>query len=500
MELSRQSSRRYVFMLALLMLIIIGIAWKVGTSRAAIAGNFSAENSPPRYMTAPGDLPVFEVTRGSGSPAEGHIFLSYFDYYTVGRNKAYLLILDNNGEPVYYNRLPGIPITLDFKKQPNGQLTYFVTLAAHKRFYALDDTYQIVDTYEAGNGYTTDLHDLQILENGNALLMIYDWRTEDMSAHGGSPEAQVVDCIIQEIDKDKNVVFEWNSKDHIAITDTNQALDTDEIRYIHCNSIEPDFDGNILLSNRNLDEVTKIDRESGEIIWRLGGKKSDFDIDHPFSVQHDARRLPNGNISVYDNGNFNTPRISRGAEYKIDLENWEATLVKEYRTTPDTWALALGNMQKQKNGNVVIGWGRSSKPIFTEFTENGDMVMQIDALEGTGSYRMFRFPWQGYPTWSPLLVTQVDKNVVHLFFSWNGSTETVSYQVFGGRDRNSLIQLATVPKNSFESAYDYTAPANGLWYFQVIPVDKQGQPNLPSNLAPVVVGGEPLYLPVIIAD
>ncbi len=497
-EDSRGSASRNVAALSLLMLIFVGVVWTIGTSSAASLNLTTVEAAPPRYMTAPGDLPSFEVTSGSGLPGAGYIFLSYFDYETVGRSKAYLLILDNNGEPVYYNRLPGIPITHDFKKQPNGQLTYFVPLAAQQRFYALDQSYRTVATYEAGNGYTTDLHDLQILDNGHALLLIYDRRRVDLTEFGGKADAVVVDCIVQELDQDKNVVFEWNSADHIPITDTIQALDTNEVRYIHCNSVEPDTDGHLFLSNRNLNEITKIDRQSGAIIWRFGGKQSNFKFtnDIGFSVQHDARRIANGNITVYDNGNFNSPRVSRGLEYKLDLIGGKATLVREYRNTPDVWALALGNIQKLDNGNVVVGWGRSSKPFFTEFTEDGELVLKMDALEGTGSYRTFRFPWKGYPTWPPALIGQVKEEVVRLFFSWNGSTETISYQVLGGKDRNNLKHLATIPKNSFESSFDYVAPSHGLWYFQVIPVDNQGQPKTPSQLIPLIVGGDPLYFPM----
>ncbi len=504
MELNRKSPNRHVLALFLLMLSILSLILIVEPGDAAPRDYLLSTLSTPRYVTAPHDLPRFEVHRGTGSPAEGYIFLSYYDYHTLGRNKAYLLILDSNAEPVYYNRLPGIPIAMDFKKQPNGQLTYYTNLPQNERFYALDSFYQMVGTYEAGNGYTTDLHDLQIVENGNALLLVHNSRTADLSAYGGSSEATVVDCIVQELDPQKNVVFEWNSAEHIDITDTNQALDVDLLRYIHCNSVEEDFDGNLLLSNRNLDEITKIDRVSGEIIWRLGGKKSDFSFINDnavgFSVQHDARRLPNGNISVYDNGNYNIPRISRGAEYKIDLEAGTATLVKEYRTTPDTWALSLGNMQKLSNGNVVIGWGRSSKPMFTEFTEDGEMVLQMDAISGTGSYRIFRFPWQGYPSWPPLLIAQVEDDIVYLYFSWNGSTETVSYMVLGGQEENKLNHLATVARSGFETTYKFAAPMKGLWFFQVTPLDNQGQPGIPSNIASAVVGRQIIYLPVVLTD
>ncbi len=63
--------------------------------------------------------------------------------------------------------------------------------------------------------------------------------------------------------------------------------------------------GIILLSFRHLNEVTKIDSSSGEIIWRLGGKQNQFTFlgdTMPFSAQHDARRIANGNLTLFDNG------------------------------------------------------------------------------------------------------------------------------------------------------------------------------------------------------
>ena len=35
-------------------------------------------------------------------------------------------------------------------------------------------------------------------------------------------------------------------------------------------------DGHILLSSRRLSEITKINRQSGKIIWRLGGANNQF--------------------------------------------------------------------------------------------------------------------------------------------------------------------------------------------------------------------------------
>jgi len=327
--------------------------------------------STAQFKTAPGNLPAFTATKGDGETGDGYIFMSYYNYWRLEQS-AYLLILEDNGEPVYYKQLAPIAVAMDFKKQKNGLLTYF-PLMADGRFLAMDSSYQVVKTYEAGNGYETDLHDLQILENGNALLMIHDQRTVDMSqlVEGGDPEASVIGCIIQEIDSSKSVVFEWHSWDHISILDSNQPLTDKLIRYIHCNSIEADHDGNILISNRNLDEVTKIDRQTGEIIWRLGGKQNEFEFtngDQGFNYLHDARRLANGHLTIFDNGATHSPPLSRGVEYEVDEVNMMVTRVQEFRDDPDRFSKTMGNMQRLPNGNTVIGWGRSIDiPVFIEF-------------------------------------------------------------------------------------------------------------------------------------
>ncbi len=453
-----------------------------------------------QFKTAPGDLPVFTVTRGDGETGEGYIFMAYFNYWqqTPG---AYLLILEDSGEPVYYQQLAPIPIAMDFKKQPNGLLTYY-PFAGANHFVALDDSYRAVRTYEAGNGYKMDFHDLQILENGNALLMIHDERTVDMSqiVEGGDPEATVIGCIIQEIDDAGRVVFEWDSLDHIPIEDSNRPLLDRNINYMNCNSLDLDHDGHILLSSRHLDEITKINRQTGSIIWRMGGRQNDFSFgtDPGFNYAHDARRLDNGHITVFDNGVAHLTPFSRGIEYEVDEISKTVSVVKEFRDDPDLFSRALGNMQRLPNGNTVIGWGRSiAIPVFTEFDASGDKVLEFHATPGHGSYRVFRFPWKGTPRWAPKLQVDEAEGHVRLYFSWNGSTETAAYRVYGGKNRKQLELLKVVKRDGFETSIEFDSLQQGLWYFQVAPVDDQGTQGPLSNPVPIGVGYESLFLPAV---
>lgn len=89
-----------------------------------------------------------------------------------------------------------------------------------------------------------------------------------------------------------------------------------------------------------MDEITKINRQTGEIIWRLGGKNNQFTFINNttgFSHQHAIRRLPNENITLFDNRNFPSLQFSSAVEYELDEQNKNATLLWEYRNTSDIY-------------------------------------------------------------------------------------------------------------------------------------------------------------------
>jgi hypothetical protein len=228
--------------------------------------------------------------------------------------------------------------------------------------------------------------------------MAYDPHVIDMSlvTPGGNPAAVVAGLIVQELDRAKDVVFEWRSWDHFQITDvTSRSVTAPTIDYAHGNAIERDVDGNLMISSRHMDEITKISRQDGHVIWRWGGRNNEFtfvnDPEH-FSQQHSVRRLPNGHVMLYDNGNFHVTPHSRAVEYALDEQAKTATLVWEFRTSPETYGAAMGSVQRLANGHTVIGWGATG-PALTEVTPQGEKVEEIAFPNGVFSYRGFRHPW-----------------------------------------------------------------------------------------------------------
>ena len=454
-------------------------------------------DSPEKsYVTAPADFPKLSVTSPAAGTANGYVFLSNFivDFrgFTVTHSQPYLLILDNKGDPVFYRHMSTAVPAIDFKKQPNGLLTY--TEWGDEFFYALDDSYNIVKTFRAGNGYRVDLHDLQILPNEHALILIYDNQRVDMSQFvpGGNPNAIVAGLVIQELDVDGNVVFQWRSWDHFDFTDSKVDLTANVIDYVHGNAIELDFDGNLLLSSRSLDEITKIDRQTGEIIWRLGGKKNEFtfiDDPDPFFSQHDIRRLPNGNITLFDNRSQrdSTYTYSRAVEYELDEIAKTAKFVWEYRG--DDLALGMGNAQRLPNGNTMIGWG-AANPALTEVKPNGDKALEItfapleDPLLRQSSYRAFRSTWVGNPQTTPYLIVKNEiPGITSLYYSWNGATEISAYEVYVGEESDQLMLFLTQVKTGFETQTLIADAQEKYCLFKIMPLDKQGKPTHFSNLA-----------------
>ncbi len=354
--------------------------------------------------TIPAGYPVFR-TIIMDHPAEGQIFTVNFDpspYPTHGL--SYLTIMNDSSRPTFTRALAGKGF--DFKIQKTGLLTYYDE--ANGKFFGLDSNYRVVDSFWCSGGYkSTDIHDLEVLPNGHALLLHYDTEVVDMSSKvlGGEANAQVCGAVIEEIDQSKTPIFIWRSLDsgHFAITDeTRENLLLPNIDYVHANSIQMDDDGNLLLSARHMDEITKINRDSGTIMWRLGGKNNQFTIigdSVPFSHQHHVRRIENGHITFFDNGNFRQPKAySRAVEYALDEKQMTATLVWQYRHAEHDTDIAagfMGSVQRLANGNTFIGWGADHTPMATEVRPDGSIAYEADMYGSNLSYRVFRFPWNG---------------------------------------------------------------------------------------------------------
>ncbi len=334
------------------------------------------------------NFPYLVITNNGGASA-GHLIGNIGGLTAEGTRTTYV-ILDNTGTNVVFSSTTNV---LHRFVTPQG----FDAVGTSTNFQLKAETLTVADTVTT-LGFTVDTHDIKILPNGHALLFAQEFRSFDMSGivPGGKTAANVTGNVIQELDGNKRVVFEWHTFDHIAITNTFANMTQASFDYAHINAVTIDpTDNNLLASLRTTSEIVKINRRTGQILWRLGGKRNQFTFvgEHPENApfytvgQHDVHRLANGNLLYFDNGNISgggvTPNdrsYSRAVEYALDETNMTATLVWEYRHTPDISANCTGSLKRMPNGNTFIDWGcavPTSGYIVTEVNPAGQVVFEM---------------------------------------------------------------------------------------------------------------------------
>lgn len=437
-------------------------------------------------------MKVTVLTNEPGT-SKGFIFLAP---YTFSADAIYgqtgALILDNEGNPIWFRPLssPNLMNT-DFRvQQLNGKpvLTFWqgtlVTPPTYTNapagssepgscYYIFDKNYKVIRTVKARKGFTSDIHEFLITPNNTALFLSTKIVPMDLTLYGGPEDGFIQDFAIQEIDlKTNTLVFFWDALQHIPLTDSYEPASTaSENNNIwdvyHLNSVGiTDSDHDILVSGRNTWTIYRINKPTGDIVWRLGGKQSQFTIEigANFSWQHDARFLPNNVISLFDDNCCESSSIppgtppARGLLIQLNFDNMTAHFKRSYYHDPNLQVASQGNVQALENGNRFIGWGESQ--YYSEYKKAGNTIDDpalntlYDAqMPGNNlSYRAYRHHWVGTPHYPPSIAVTSMNDQVTVYASWNGSTKTTAWQVFAGHSRDHLSKITTVNKMGFETA------------------------------------------------
>jgi hypothetical protein len=429
-------------------------------------------------VSVPSDFPHIVVTINE-EPDPGYIFLN-----NRGKGTPYNIIFDNNGDPIWYLRTSDR--RRDFKVQDNGWLTMLIRggYGGGLGFIALDRHYNHVKTFRTKNGYSTDEHELVVLEDGGYLLIGLRNETVDMRRYvtGGKLDASVRETVIQEFTAADELIFQWRAWDNLDIR--NNTLDTptgQSIRFPHMNALDIDIDGHILLSSRHQSEVTKIHRQTGAVIWRLGGANSDFtfvgDPLNGFQNQHAIRSVGEGRYLLFDNGNGHRPAVSRAVEYELDANDMTATLAWEFRDTPDRFSHYMANAQRLPNGNTLVNWAVYQSPKLTELRPDGTKAFEMDWVLEDECYRVWRHSWDGYAL-KPYLIAESYPGNVTLIFNQFGDPNVAYYQVYGGTSPQPTEVLTTSETTLLHLKILSGEP---FYYFRVTSVDPNGAESDFSN-------------------
>lgn len=398
---------------------------------------------------ADAQLLKYKATIHNAKQSKGYYFLfTYRMRKTEGTTNGQQMILDGTGHTVYYRLTPKAS---DFKAHQNGMLSFF----NNDKFYLMDKTLRIVDSVGCVNGVETDPHDFIILPNGDYLLIGTEVKETDLSTERifmqrnlpGSAHAKVKAGVVQQLSPDKTLLYQWNAREYFKLQDADQIYlnDTVNIDITHFNSVDMNRKGEFIISARYTNEVIKVSKKTNQLLWRLGGPHNDFKFVNdstPFLGQHDARFLPNGNITLFDNG-YGPEELKhnvRALEYKLNEKKKEARLVWSYAHPTKIISEATGSAQRLKNGNTLLNYGRisnnSANVTFEEVNHKGEPVIEVSFSDTIGSYRAFHYKKLPFKLPQPKVIKTKESNTTYLqvqtaasSFKWNNGETTQRIKV-----------------------------------------------------------------------
>lgn len=406
-------------------------------------------------------VPTVKVDVNSSGAQAGDVFLAPY----TGPGQDGPMIFDSSGSLVWFNPLPAGTVATNLQVQSwQGKpvLSWWQGYIPPQGFgegeeVVADSSYRTLFHLHAGNGYLADLHDFHLQDDDTALMTVFNPVRCDLSSAGGSREAAVTDTLFQEIDLKTHLVRrEWHAVDHAPLSESNTSGKTSSTAwpfdYFHLNTVERRQNGEFLLSARNTSALYFVDASTGQIKLKIGGPHSDVKMGSGTSTayQHDAHELPNGEISVFDNGGV--PMVhsqSRGIVVSVNEQGREEALVGQYEQPKGLEAGSQGDMQPLANGDWFIGWG--AEPYVSEFTPGGTMVFDAQLPAKTESYRSYRFPWSATPAEPPAIATSASSSGLTVYASWNGATNVARWQAIGGSSPEHLTPMGSAARDGFET-------------------------------------------------
>jgi hypothetical protein len=420
-------------------------------------------NEKMHFRSAPTlEAPATEVTARSPASAAGDVFAAPYN----GPGPAGPMIFDETGNLVWFDPLaPGVSSANLQVQRLFGKpvLTWWQGYIPPQGFgegeeIIANSSYQQIGHVHAGNGYKADLHDFHITPQGTAVLTVFNPIDCNLSGVGGASGGAVTDTGYQEIDLRTGLVRrEWHSLDHVPLADsystTTGASREWPYDYFHINSVDQNTTGTTLISARNTWAMYVLNTTTGQLENVIGGRHSGVKLGEGMytAYQHDATTLPNGDISVFDNGAV--PKVhpqSRAVVFSLNPQSDSATLVAQYEHSPGLSSGSQGNIQLLENQNLFVGWG--SEPYFSEYSASGGLLFDVHWHGSYQSYRGYRFPWTGAPAGAPsVAATPAASGQVAVYASWNGDTRTTSWRLLAGGSSRALAPVATAARSGFET-------------------------------------------------
>ncbi len=425
----------------------------------------SASNGPESaeywVRCLPYDFPEIEMVPHSdaGVPTPGYYLLG--DTASVQGESAYAMVVDGNGVPVWYSKTSNGQDPIDVESlAPNvvsfvGYIQW--TFADFSWKYEVHNLVTNGVAYVEPVGEPLDAHELQLLSNGDYLVLSDPITTGNnltgLASFGADED--MIGCNVEELSPSGAVVWQWMATDHFdPVKDTTYPVTVSigaqsVADPFHCNAIDVAADGDLLISARHMDSVFLVSKATGKVIWKMGGSPYTKDgatyltvtgdPETSFYRQHDARFLPNNQVSLFDD-ETGMPGPARGVVYTYDVNAATATFAWQY--TGAVSSSAMGSFRILPDGSRIIGWGEGNVPqlAFTEVDANGNDLLEFHFTDGDESYRALKVP-----------LTQLDLTLMRN--SVNGPAPEDAGTADTGAGDDGGIQDATTPVEAGTACY-----------------------------------------------
>jgi hypothetical protein len=361
----------------------------------------------------PHDFPQLEMSAypDAGTPTPGYYLLG--DTSAATGEASYAMAVDVHGVPVWYSRTSNGNQPVNVESLTPNTISFvpyiYYTFAPTSWQYEVHDLTTAAVSFVEPVGEPLDLHELQLLSNGDYLVIsdpiITGVDLTGLSTFG--PNENVIGCDVQEVSPSGAVVWQWSAMAHFdPVKDSTwpqiaSAAGAQIVDPFHCNSIDVASNGDLLISSRAMDSVFLVSKATGNVVWKMGGAQYTRDgatylavtgdPQTSFYRQHDARFLPNGQISLFDDAT-QMPGPARGVVYSYDVNAGTATHVWQYSGMVSSEA--MGSFRIESDGSRIIGWGEGGEAqlAFTEVDANGNDLLDFKFTDGDESYRALKVP------------------------------------------------------------------------------------------------------------
>jgi Arylsulfotransferase (ASST) len=327
----------------------------------------------------PSDFPAYSSEVTGSVQAEGYVL-------TLG---TYSAVFDRFGVPVWWDKGVSSPTggEPNFAEFINPSTIAWGTAAGS--FQLLNLNGHVAKTI-GGGAVNFDTHDFKVLPNGNYLGFERVNKVVNLSPWGRSSKSTIIDDVIVEINPAGKIVWSWSVASHINVANANVDWRNQFPDVIHMNSLWYDGNGGIIFSVRHLNAVYRVDMATGAITWKLGGTQAGQSLaftpsTYPtdFSGQHDAQLLPNGDLTLHDDGTL-ADRPPRALVISLDTADKTATIVSQVTDSRATASGCCGSAIQLPGLDWVISWGEND--FMTELGPTGTPLLTI-TFPGEFSYR-----------------------------------------------------------------------------------------------------------------